>query len=463
MDERGATPLRFTDLFPKPTLITFDEPHTSSDGGAILLHAIEQKMGLADIIAEGIEDTRQSGKIKHTIEEMVHQRIFGIACGYADGNDAAKLAEDPVMKLLAGLKDIQGPASLASQPTLSRFENSVDLRTLLEVGCRLAQQVIDYQQHRRRGKRRPKRITIDIDPTDDPTHGQQMFSFFNGYYDSWCYLPLAVFISFDRRPQQYLVGTILRPGNAHATLWTPWVLRCLVEALKKAWPKAKIRVRLDGGFAAPHIFDLLEKLDTEYFVAMAENSRLKALAEPLMQKVRKLHSKDAGSQRLYGECRYAAGTWKEHPRRVIIKAEVVENAASETKDNPRFVVTNSRLTPEGVYDFYRQRGDCENRIKELHHGLEIDRTSCTSFAANAFRVLLTSVSYMLIQALRDRIADGELRKAQVGTLRERLLKVAARVKITCRQIYVALPQTFPFADAFRQLAKALGATPVLVT
>lgn len=459
MDERGATPLLFADLFSRPTIITFDEPHTSSDGGAILLHAIEQKMGLAGIIADGIEDTRQPGKIKHTIEEMVRQRVFGIACGYADGNDAAKLAEDPVMKLLAGLKDVHGRESLASQPTLSRFENSVDLRALLEIGCRLARQVIDYQRRRRTGRRKPKRITIDIDPTDDPTHGQQMFSFFNGYYDSWCYLPLAVFISFDAQPQQYLVGTLLRPGNARATLWTPWVLRRLVEALKKAWPKVKIRVRLDGGFAAPHIFDLLEQRDTEYFVAMAENSRLAALAEPLMRQVRRMHLKDPGTQRLFGECMYAAGSWKKHERRVVIKAEVVENGASEARDNPRFVVTNSPLKPEGVYDFYRQRGDCENRIKELHHGLQIDRTSCTSFAANAFRVLLTSVSYMLIQALRDRIADGELRKAQAGTLRERFFKVAARVKITCRRICIALPETFPFADHFRQLAKALGATP----
>ena len=461
MDEPSATPLLFADWFFKPTTITFAEPHTSSDGGAILLQAIEQKLRLASVFADGIEDTRQPGKVKHPLEQMVRQRIFGIACGYPDCNDTAKLADDPIMKLLSGLKDRPKQESLASQPTLSRFENSVDLPTLLHIACRLAQQVIDYQQRRRKGQRQPKRITIDIDPTDDPTHGQQVFSFFNGYYDSWCYLPLAVFISFDDQPQQDLVGTILRPGNARATLWTPWVLRRLAAALRKAWPKVKVRVRLDGGFAAPHIFDLLEGLNTEYLVAIAENSRLTALAEPWMQRARQMHRELGGAPHLFGECSYAAASWNKQERRVIVKAEVVGAPGCTPRDNPRFVVTNSRHRPERVYDIYRQRGDCENRIKELHHGLEIDRTSCSSFAANAFRVLLTSAAYMLIQALRDRIADGELRRAQVGTLRERLFKVAARVKITCRRIWIALPETFPFADTFRQLAQALGAIPAL--
>ncbi len=457
MDERCATPIVFDDLFDKSTKVSFNEPCTSSNGGAILLSAMAQKMGTIEAFTEHIEDTRQEGKIQHPVEELVQQRIFSIACGYPDCNDAAKLADDPIIKLLAGQQWQDDDDSLASQPTLSRFENSIDFLSLFQIGCTLGQRVIDSQRKRRRGKRKPKRITIDMDPTDDPTHGQQTFTFFNGHYDSWCYLPLTVFITFDDEPQQYLVGTILRPGNAPATLDAAWALRRLTEALRKAWPKVNIRVRLDGGFAAPRIFDLLESLNVEYYVAMAKNSRLNAWSEPLMKKVRRLQGKQGGTQRLFGECRYAARSWKDQERRVIFKAEIVALPGRDPRDNCRFVVTNARCKPEKVYQRYRGRGDVENRIKELHDGMQIDRTSCSDFKANAFRVLLTTAGYMLFQAMRDRITDSELRHAQVGTLRERLLKVAARVKVTCRKIYIALPKAFPDASVFVQLARSLGA------
>lgn len=462
MDKRTATPLLFEDLFDKRTEVTFDEPHTSSDGGAILLKAVNDKLDLTSAFTEAIEDPRQEGKVTHPLEELVRQRIFGLACGYADCNDAARLADDPVMKLLAGIDSDYDERTLASQPTLSRFENAIDERALFQIGCNLAQRVIDYQRSRRRGKGKPKRITIDIDPTDDPTHGQQTFAFFNGHYDSWCYLPLVVTIRFDKEPQQYLVGVMLRPGNAHATLWTSWVLRRLTEALREVWPATRLRVRLDGGFASPHIFDLLEELNVEYLVAMASNSRLLALAEPLMKKARKRQRKLGGTQHIFGECRYAADTWS-HKRRVIIKAEIVDADGRSPRDNPRFVVTNLAHTARNVYREYRGRGDVENRIKELHYGLEIDRTSCTSFLANAFRVLMTAAAYILIQALGDRIRDPQLRRAQVWTLRERLFKIAARVKITWRRIHIALPETFPFADVFARLARAWGAIPIGVT
>lgn len=456
MDERCATPILFEDLFDKPTTVSFNEPCTSSNGGAVLLNAIAQKMGIINAFTEHIDDTRQEGKVQHTIEELVQQRIFTIACGYPDCNDAAKLADDPIIKLLVG-QERQDDESLASQPTLSRFENSIDFRALFQIGCTLGQHVIDYQCQRRRGKRRPKRITIDMDPTDDPTHGQQAFTFFNGHYDSWCYLPLTVFITFDDEPQQYLVGTILRPGNAPATLDASWVLRRLTEALRKAWPKVKIRARLDGGFASPRIFDLLESLNVEYYVAIAKNSRLNAFSAPLMKKVRRLQRKEGGTQRLYGECHYAARSWKRQERRVIFKAEIVAHPGRSPRDNCRFVVTNARCKPERVYQRYRGRGDVENRIKELQYGMQIDRTSCHNFEANAFRVLLTTAGFMLFQAMRDRITDSELRHGQVGTLRERLLKVAARVKVTCRRIYISFPHAFPDVGVFVQLARSLGA------
>ena len=463
MEQRHATPLLFENLFAQPIKFTFDEPHTSSDGGAVLLESVNQKMDLTAVFTEAIDDSRQPGKVQHSIEELVRQRMFAIACGYGDCNDAARLADDPVMKLLAGIDSHDEESILASQATLSRFENAVTPEMLFQIGTNLAERVIAYQRRRRKGKRKPKRITIDIDPTDDPTHGQQSFAFFNSYYDNWCYLPLTVYISFDQEPQQYLVGVLLRPGNAHATMWTPWVLRRLMEILRRTWKKVAIRVRLDGGFATPEIFDLLELLKVEYLINMAKNSRLEQLAEPWMAQVRHLQEELGGTQHIFGEGLYAAHSWHGTHRRVIIKAEVVAVNGGPPRDNPRFVVTNMSYTPKNVYQCYRRRGDVENRIKELLEGVQIDRTSCTSFSAHALRVLLSSAAYMLIQALRDRITDPQMRCAQVWTLREKLFKVAARVKVTCRHIHIALPKTFAYADIFSRLARAWGALPLGAT
>ena len=218
MKMQDATSLLFDDLFAKPTALTFDEKDTSSDGGSILLEAISKKMHLLDVFTEAIEDRRQAGKVDHTVEELVRQRLFAIGCGYPDANDVERLQDDPIIRLLAGLRPEDAEKTLGSQPTISRFENAIDLDTSFQIGCRLAEQVVAYQSKRRKGKRKPKRITIDIDPTDDPTHGQQTFAFYNTHYDGWCYLPQTVWITFDDESEQYLVGVLLRPGNAHATL-----------------------------------------------------------------------------------------------------------------------------------------------------------------------------------------------------------------------------------------------------
>jgi hypothetical protein len=459
MKTQNATSLLFADLFDKPIQVTFNEKQTSSDGGAILLEAISQKMHLLSAFTEAIDDTRQQGKIDHTLEELIRQRLFSIACGYPDANDVKRIQDDPILRMLAGLNPGATDQSFGSQPTISRFENAIDLDTCFQIGCRLAEQVVNYQARQRKGKRKPKSITIDIDPTDDPTHGQQVFSFFNTHYDNSCYLPQTVWIRFNDEGEQYLVGVILRPGNAPATLWAPWVLRRLVELLRQTWRKVRIRVRLDGGFASPHIFDLLEQLRVEYLINMGKNSRLEALAELLLEQARRLASESGQTAQLFSEARYAAHSWHGTERRVIIKAEVIITPGREPKDNPRFVITNMRHTPENVYICYRKRGDCENRIKELLD-LQIDRTSCHRFEANVFRVLLTSAAYMLIQGMRERIDDSEMRTAQVWTLREKLFKVAARIKITFRHIRIGLPETFAYLDVFRQLACSFGAVPI---
>jgi hypothetical protein len=262
----------------KPVVAAFDAEHASSDGGAILLKGIDTQLGLTKRLAACLQDERQPGKIQHQTLELFRQRVFGIACGYADCNDAARLADDAIHKLLVDRDPIAGPA-LASQPTLSRFENAVGWRELLRMGHVLADTVIAH--HRRRLKGRARRITIDLDPTDDPTHGQQEFTFFNGHYDTWCYLPLVATVTFDDEAEQYAVAAVLRPGNAPASLGARGLLRRLIRQVRAAFRSPTIRVRLDGGFATPKMFTFLEAQAVEYVVAMASNARLEKRARRL--------------------------------------------------------------------------------------------------------------------------------------------------------------------------------------
>ncbi|MGH2398076.1 MAG: IS1380 family transposase, partial [bacterium] len=240
--------LLFADLFDKPVVAQFDQVHGSSDGGAILLKAADRRLGLLGRLAECLRDDRQPGKVEHELPELLAQRVYAIACGYPDANDAARLGNDPVHKMLLDRDPIEGDP-LASQPTLSRFENAVEPRELYRMGEALAEIVIE--RHRRRLKGHARRITMDFDPTDDPTHGAQQLSFFNGHYDTWCYLPLMGFISFDDEPDQFLVCSVLRPGNVHGTAGFFGILRRLVERLTEAFPRADILVRLDADYATP--------------------------------------------------------------------------------------------------------------------------------------------------------------------------------------------------------------------
>jgi hypothetical protein len=406
-------------------------------------------------LARCLVDDRQPGKVRHALEDLLAQRIFGLACGHPDANDADRLADDPIHKLLLGRDPIAGDP-LASQPTISRFENQVGVQELYAMGCELAASVID--RHRQRLHGRARQITIDLDPTDDPTHGAQQLSFFNGHYDSWCYLPLLAFLTFNDEREQYLCAAILRPGNAPATRGTLGLLRRLLPLLRLTFPKARFLVRLDGGFATPEIFEFLDaepRLD--YVVAMAGNAVLARSAASAMVDARAQSEASGQTEHVYTEVRYAAGTW-EQERRVVIKAEVVRLPGRTPRDNPRFVITNLRQTPRFLYErVYCARGDIENRIKELHDGLHIDRTSCCRFWANQLRVLLTAAAYVLMQELRLRAARTACARAQVTTLRERLLKLGVHVVCSVRRIVLHLPMSTPFVDAWRHIACALGA------
>ena len=445
----------FKGLTKKALVVRFDQEQASSDGGAILLKACDERLGLSVAIAACLRDDRQQAKVEHSYEEIFQQRMFGIACGYADGNDAARIADDPVFKLLAGRDPVSGSA-LASQPTLSRFENAVRSGDLLQMSEALADAVI--QRHRRR-KRKVRRITIDLDPTDDATHGGQQLSFFNRLYDSWCYLPLAGFLTFDNEADQYLFCCVLRPGSAVAKIGCLSILKRLLPRLHKAFPKAKILIRLDAGFSGPELYEFFEAERMLYVVCMGKNEVLQRFAEPLMAPLR--DALKAGEDLIprFGECLYGARSWK-CKRRVIIKADIALHPGRKPKDNPRFIVTNLKTTPKFIYKkVYCARGDIENRIKELKHGLEIDRTSCTSFKANQFRVLMTAAAYVLMQELRLHARRTGCARAQVNTLRLRLLKLGAWIESSVRRIVIHLPTSTPYADEWRRIARSLGAVP----
>ena len=455
MSEDSTTQcLLFPGIFRKPVVAQFDQREGSSDGGALLLKAADRHYDLVAGLASCLRDERQAGKVDHSLRELVGQRVFSIACGYPDANDSARLSEDPIHKLLLDRDPIEG-RDLASQPTLSRFENGVGVKELYRAGEFLAESVIG--RHAKRLRRRAYRVTIDLDPTDDPTHGAQQLSFFNGHYDTWCYLPVMGFVSFNDEAEQYLCAAVLRPGNVGAAVGAVALLRRLVRMIRDRLPGVRIRVRLDGGFAHPAVLEFLDaQTKLEYVVAMAKNAVLKRAAESGMRRARQLSRRSGKTEHIYGEVRYKAGKWP-GLRRVIIKAEVVRAADKDPKDNPRFVITNMKQSPQWIYErVYCQRGDIENRIKELHK-LEIDRTSCSSFWANQFRVLLTAAAYVLMQELRLRAAGTACARAQVDMLRERLLKLGARVLVSVRRWVIHLPTSFPYLPAFRLIACRLGA------
>ena len=273
MTDSTAQTVSFPDLISKPVVAAFNQEHSSADGGALLLKAADEQLGLSEQLAACLRDGRQAGKIRHDLSELVRQRVFAIALGSPDGNDAEELADDPIHKLLVGRSPVHGDR-LASQSTISRFENSpgaVELYRLVET---IADAVLD--RHRRRLGGRAKLVTLDFDPTVDPTHGQQAFSFYHGHYRTHCFLPLVGTIQFNRESKQRVLCSVLRPGDSRAALGLVPILERLLPKVRSAFPKARIRIRLDGGFGTPEVLDSLDALaGVEYVVGLANWAPLK--------------------------------------------------------------------------------------------------------------------------------------------------------------------------------------------
>ena len=426
----------------------FDGGDISSDGGFVLLAAADARLGLTRQLAACLTDPRDPRKVRHPLHELLAQRVYQIAAGYEDCNDADDLRHDPVLKTVVGRLPQTGPA-LASQPTLSRFENRVPRRELWTMAQVLVEQFVV-----RHADRRPKYLVLDFDATDDPTHGQQQFAEFHGFYDTHCYLPLIVTAQVEDGPQELLVAW-LRRGRCHASRGALAVLKRLVARLRQQWPDVLILVRGDSGFAIPALYQWCEsqEVPVRYLIGLAQNPRLRALAEPDLQAARNEFERTAEKVRRLHDASYAAESWS-HERRVLIKAEVAARG-----DNPRFVVTNLRGAAPGLYNLYAARGEMENRLKELKCDLQMDRTSCHRFAANQLRVLLHAAAFVLHGALRTALAGTELAQAQVGTLQRRLLKLGVRVKETARRVWLQFASSCPLQALWPLLLARLKPLP----
>jgi hypothetical protein len=449
----------FADVFAKPLLATFDTSSLSSDAGFLLLGAIDRKIGLTGALCAGLPDPRQPGKVEHSLHDLFRQRVYSIAAGYADGNDASGLRSDPLLQLVCDRPPGEGE-DLASQPTLSRFERSMHGRALILMGRELERERIErFAMH----FPHTRRVVIDLDATVDPTHGQQAFSFFNGFYDTHCFLPLLGFLSADGERQEFAYHARLRPGIGASSRGVMPLVRRTVAMLRDRLPKTKILVRMDGGFANPRLLRVLDELRVDYVLGLASNSVLLRRSKRFLRGLRKKVRDTGQAARRFGALPYAARTW-DRKRRVVVKAEVLPPPATggdgKIKTNVRFVVTNLKSSSRHVYEtVYCARGNSENRIKELKNDLQMDRTSSTSYLANQFRVLATLTAYALYQELQWELRATSLASAQVATLRLKLVKLGARVEASVRRFVVRLPLACPHAKEWCYLARRLGALP----
>lgn len=453
MSDSTTQSVLFPVLISKPVVAAFDQAHSSSDGGGLLLKGVDDRLALSEKLASCLRDGREPGKVRHEIQELFRQRMFAIALGHPDCNDARVLAEDPIHKMMVGRTPISGDP-LASQSTLSRFENAVGSGELYRLVETIAETVI--ARHRRRLGRRAKTIILDFDPTDDPTHGQQEFAFYHGHYRTHCFLPLIGTIQFNREKRQSLLCAVLRPGDAGAALGFVPILERLLAKIRVAFPKARIRIRLDGGFAIPSVLDYLDGSGVEYVVGLSNWPALKKAAKKAQRLAMREYKRTGRTTQIFGETLYQTkNTWP-HPRRVLFKAEVVDYPGRTPRQNLRFLVTNFEMTTKRAYQFYCLRGDPENRIKELKQGLELGRTSCSTFLANQLRVQLTAAAYVLMQELAVQARHTTYRDAQVTRLRDRLLKLPVWVEESVRRIVLHLPNTFMAKDDWNRIALAVG-------
>lgn len=419
---------------------SFDGPQLTSDGGLCWLSEADTALGLCATLAQHIPEWRR-GPVRHSLETLVRQRVFQIACGYEDQDDADTLRSDPLLKLVCGR--LPEEADLASQPTLSRLENAVDAKACYRLAVALVQ--LYLQQREQDGT--PEHIVLDLDSTDDPAHGKQEGVAYHGYYGYYMYHPLLV---FDGDTGQ-LITAVLRPGTCHASRGAVAILKRLVRLLRARWPQVTIELRADSGFAVPALYAYLEAQGIAYTIALGSNQRLEALAAPLAEEATQLRAATGEKVRLLAEGQYQAGSWP-CERRVVYKAEALEKGL-----NTRFVVTTRDDPPEELYTWYTRRGDRpELCIKDLKEGCFADRLSCHRFWANQVRLLLHAAAYWLLDTIRRWLVRLHIPHLQLGTLRLRLIKIGGWVRQRLDLISLHLASSHPAEPLWHLLATRPG-------
>jgi len=456
--------LSFQGINPRRVEAKFDGGTITSDGGGLLLREAEKRTGIIKQFAHCFTDYRSPELIEHTVEELVGQRIYGLALGYEDLSDHDELRHDPLLATLAGKKDPMGASrvherdrgkALAGKSTLNRLEltpadasaNS-RYKKIVAGDEQIERFYVDVflQQHRKP----PKRIIIDLDATDDRIHGDQEGRHFSGYYDHYCYLPLYMFCG------HHLLSATLGTSDVDAAKGAVDELKRVIGQIREAWPEVRIIIRGDSGFCREEIMALCEDaLDVDYILGLQRNSRLVEILQKDLDEVRQAYEVSGRAVRLYKDFQYRTKKSWSRERRVVGKAEHLSKGS-----NPRFVVTSipaEQLDARTAYEKeYCARGDMENRIKEQQLGLFADRTSTHWLRSNQLRLWFSATAYVLMNALRSLGLKGTaLAKAQCWTIREKLFKIGACVKISVRRIYLSLSSSYPYKETFTAIHRNL--------
>lgn len=428
------TSFEFPALNRKKIKAEFNGGDITSDGGVLFLRQIDKRTGLLDAVNKVIPDPRDPRFIEHSQLSLLQQRIYGLCLGYEDLNDHSALREDPAIQTAVNRESVLG-----SQSTLCRLEN----RTDRETAVRIHEVIVD--QFIASFKSPPEELILDFDATDDRVHGQQIGRAFHGYYDHYCFLPLYVFCN------EQLLVSYLRPSNIDGAKHAWAILALLVKRLRQDWPDVNIILRGDSGFCRWRMLRWCDKHHIKYIVGLAKNARLQRAVQNFMDKAEQQYQQTHETTRLFTEIQYAAKSW-DKKRRVIAKLEHMSQGS-----NPRFVVTNLDDSAQYLYEkIYCARGDMENRIKEQQLGLFADRTSCHNWWPNQFRVLLSSLAYILMENMRrSGLQATELARAQVSMIRLKLLKVGAVIMRNMRRIRFLLSSNYPHQSLFIQVATRL--------
>lgn len=440
MSQDNQLYLAFKMISGKTVTADFTGGDVTSDGGLLLLRELADRMGIVNRLAAVIPDTRHQSYVDHNIATLLNQRILQIACGYEDADDCDDLRVDPGFK--AACERLPSGDNLASQPTMSRFENALSSKDVYRIAGALVRQfIVSYDTP-------PDALVLDIDDTGDITHGAQQLSLFNAYHDDYCYMPLFIFEGRSGK----LITSILRPGKRPSGKEVRSIIKRVVKRLRTAWPSVNIIIRGDSHFATPELYSWCDTHDVHFILGLAQNPVLKRRAQSALAAARRQYELTGKPSRVFKQIRYQASSWH-RTIRVIVMAEV-----SALGDNIRFIVTSfEHSRPSFLYEsVYCDRGRMENFIKDHKVALKSGRTSCHRFIANSFRLLLHSAAYMILHALRETVLAGtDFATAQFDTIRLRLLKIGAEVREMKTKLRFILPASFPLKNVFAVMHQRL--------